>query len=351
MILIQASNVSKSFGAEPILTDIQLTVQQGERIGLIGANGAGKSTLLQIMIGQLQPDQGSVHVKKGASVGYLAQHSGLTSERTIWEEMLTVFSDLRSQEKELRRLEKQMAETENPDAPAYEQLLEHYASFAHTFEEQGGYRYEADIRGVLHGLNFQAFDYENTPVEALSGGQKTRLALAKLLLTRPDVLMLDEPTNYLDIDTMTWLEQYLEQYEGAILVVSHDRYFLDRLTNVIYEIEGTKARRFTGNYSAYVKQKETLREKEWKAYEKQQEEIARAEDFIQRNIARASTSSRAKSRRKMLEKTERLDKPADLSKTSRHLLRYRAGERERCLKSGGSVDRIRRQAAFIPPLL
>jgi len=316
MILLQAEHIHKSYGIDIILQDISLQIQTGERIGLVGVNGAGKSTLVKILAGQLSYDSGVIRIPKEVTVGYLAQNSGLESERSIWDEMLTVFTHLQAEEQELRKLETLMGDPAVlQDEKRYQQILEDYSRRSEAFKERGGYSYEANIRGVLHGLRFADFDYQ-TPIRNLSGGQKTRLALAKLLLQAPSILLLDEPTNYLDIETLTWLENYLQNYPGAILVVSHDRYFLDRLVTVVYEIERTRAIRYVGNYSAFLDQKAAKLEQEMKRFEKQQEEIARLEDFIARNIARASTTKRAQSRRKTLEKMERMEKPITQNKSA-----------------------------------
>lgn len=309
MILLQAEHIEKTYGIETILQDISLQIQTGERVGLVGVNGAGKSTLMKILSGELSYDSGIVRIPKEVSIGYLAQNGGLESERSIWEELLSVFAHLQTEEKELRELEAKMGDPNVlADEKRYQQILENYSRRSEAFKERGGYSYEGAIRGVLHGLRFADMDYQ-TPIRTLSGGQKTRLALAKLLLQSPTILLLDEPTNYLDIETLTWLETYLQNYQGAILVVSHDRYFLDKLVTVVYEIERTRATRYVGNYSAFLDQKATRLEQDLKRFEKQQEEIAKLEDFIARNIARATTTKRAQSRRKTLEKIDRLDKP------------------------------------------
>lgn len=316
-MLLQASNLCKNYGVRPVLTNISLQISERERIGLVGVNGAGKSTLLQILAGELSYDSGELFKSKEARIGYLAQNSGLNSERTLYEELRTVFSHLLELEQELRELEVRMADPELlNNEKLYEETMNRYAARSETFREQGGYEMEAKIRGVLHGMGFGDFP-PDTVVSTLSGGQRTRLALAKLLLQKPDLLMLDEPTNHLDIATLTWLEDYLRGYPGSILVVSHDRYFLDALVQTIYEIERHSSRRYTGNYSRYIEIKAADYAVQLKHYEKQQEEIARMEDFVRRNLARASTTKRAQSRRKALERMERMDKPlGDLKKAS-----------------------------------
>ncbi|WP_079474147.1 ABC-F family ATP-binding cassette domain-containing protein [Marinococcus halophilus] len=309
MILLQCSAVTKSFGAETVLDQIKLEVKEGERVALVGNNGAGKSTLLKILAGESSYDSGSVTMPKGTTFGYLEQHTGLNSDKTMWDEMLDVFTHLQKAEAELRRMEARMAEPDIiDDARAYEKLMADYDQRQQEFEARGGYRYESDIRTVLAGLGFGSFSLD-TPVQSLSGGQKTRLALGKLLLSRPDLLILDEPTNHLDMDTLRWLEQYLSSYPGAVLIVSHDRYFLDQIVTKVYEIIHKKARLFYGNYSAFQEKRAELFEQEMQAYEKQQKEIAELEDFVQKNIVRASTTKRAQSRRKKLEKMDKLDKP------------------------------------------
>lgn len=309
MILLQVNQVSKYYGAELILSNMKLEVQDKDRIALVGRNGAGKSTLLKIIAGQLSYDDGEIIKPKDVTIGYLAQDTGLESKLSIWDEMLTVFSDLIRQEQAIRQLEEKMA---NPDIFSdeivYQKVLNEYDQLQITFKEQGGYQYEADIRSVLHGLQFGDFDY-STHISTLSGGQKTRLALGKLLLTKPDILILDEPTNHLDIETLSWLEQYLQGYHGAVLIVSHDRYFLDKVVNVVYEISRHSMKKYHGNYSSYLVKKAEDYERNMKQYEKQQEEMEKLRDFVQRNITRASTTKRAQSRRKQLEKMEVLDRP------------------------------------------
>jgi ATP-binding cassette subfamily F protein 3 len=316
-MLLQVSNIAKSYGVTAVLSNISLQIEPRERIGLVGVNGAGKSTLLQIIAGELSYDSGDIFKAKETKIGYLKQNSGLHSDEPIWNEMLRVFAHLLDTEKELRLLEEQMADPALlQDGKKYEQTMLRYASRSEWFKEHGGYEIEARIRGVLHGMGFGDTPYD-TSVNTLSGGQKTRLALAKMLLEEPDLLLLDEPTNHLDIATLTWLEGYLRSYPGSILVVSHDRYFLDALVEGIYEIERNNSRRYTGNYSKFVEIKEANYEIEMKHFEKQQEEIAKLEDFIQRNIVRASTTKRAQSRRKALDKMDKLDKPlGDLKRAS-----------------------------------
>ncbi|MHA0856507.1 ABC-F family ATP-binding cassette domain-containing protein [Paenibacillus sp. CMAA1364] len=316
-MLLQASGIKKLYGVHPVLDGINLQVLEKERIGLVGVNGAGKSTLLQILAGEISHDGGQIFKAKETTIGYLAQNSGLQSDGTLWDEMLSVFTPLIEAEQELRSMEIMIADPDAMDNPKkYQDLLERYAFRSDWFKDQGGYEMETKIRSVLHGMGFGDFA-PNTPIHTLSGGQKTRLALARILLLAPDLLMLDEPTNHLDIATLTWLEDYLRAYSGSILVVSHDRYFLDRLVNTIVEIERHQSKRYTGNYSRYIEIKAAEYEAELKQYDKQQGEIARMEEFVQRNLVRASTTKRAQSRRKSLDKMDRLDRPqGDLKKAS-----------------------------------
>ncbi|WP_025696943.1 ABC-F family ATP-binding cassette domain-containing protein, partial [Paenibacillus durus] len=308
-MLLQATGITKLYGIQPVLEGINLQVNERERVGLVGVNGAGKSTLLKILAGELSYDGGHIHKSKETTVGYLAQNSGLQSERTIHEEMLSVFAPLIEAEAELRQLEQQIADpAAAEDEKRYEELLERYSLRSDWFKDRGGYEMNTRIRSVLHGMGFGDFP-PDTPIATLSGGQKTRLALARILLQAPDLLMLDEPTNHLDIETLTWLEDYLRGYSGGILVVSHDRYFLDRLVTTIVEIERHQSQRYTGNYSRYVDLKAAEYESRLKQYEKQQVEIAKMEEFVQRNIVRASTTKRAQSRRKTLEKMDRIERP------------------------------------------
>ncbi|MGJ6143343.1 ATP-binding cassette domain-containing protein [Listeria monocytogenes] len=309
MILLQVQQISKFFGAEVILDNIKLEVKTGDRIALVGRNGAGKSTLLKIIAGKMSYDGGTISKPKSVEIGYLAQNTGLESSKTIWDEMLSVFDSLRKMEADLRKMELRLGEPELYNDPEkYQALMTDYDTLQHTFKESGGYTYEAEIRSVLNGLHFYPEDYE-VEIASLSGGQKTRLALAKLLLAKQDILVLDEPTNHLDIETLAWLETYLQNYHGSLLIVSHDRYFLDKVVNQVYEISRTKIDHYKGNYSSFVNQKQAKLEQMWKEFDKQQKQIAKLEDFVARNIVRASTTKRAQSRRKQLEKMDVLGRP------------------------------------------
>lgn len=309
MIVLQVNGLTKSFSGTELLSNVRLEVQHRDRVALVGRNGAGKSTLLKIIAGEMTADTGDIIIPKDVQIGYLEQHAGLDSTRTIWEEMMTVFTPLHQMEKRLRSLEEQMARpTVYEDPIQYDRIVKEYDALQMEFKDQGGYQYESDTRSVLHGMRFYPDDF-NKEVALLSGGQQTRLALAKMLLRKPDLLILDEPTNHLDIETLAWLEKYLSTYEGAILIVSHDRYFLDQIVTLVYEVSRKKVTKYIGNYSAYIDEKAKNYEKDVKQYEREVSEKAKLEDFIQRNIARASTSKMAKSRRKLLERTDWMDAP------------------------------------------
>ncbi|MZZ59803.1 ATP-binding cassette domain-containing protein [Enterococcus mundtii] len=307
MILLQANQIARHFGAEILFENIHLEIQTGARIALVGRNGAGKSTLLKIIAGIEAPDVGNIAKNKTATLGYLAQDTGLDSTETVWNEMLKAFEDVRLMEQRMRDLEVFISEG-TPDTPAYQSFLKEYDKLQHDFSDKNGYSYENEIRSVLHGFKFDPSFYEQR-IDTLSGGQKTRLALVRMLLQHPDILILDEPTNHLDIETLAWLENYLQSYTGALLIVSHDRYFLDKVATEVYELSRKKMRHYKGNYSKYLDMKAEQLASDWKAYEKQQTEINKLEDFVARNLVRASTTKRAQSRRKALEKMERLDRP------------------------------------------
>jgi len=305
MIILQANKIERSFAGEVLFENINLQVDERDRIGLVGKNGAGKSTLLKILVGEEEPTSGEINKKKDISLSYLAQDSRFESSNTIYDEMLHVFDDLRKTEKTLRQMELAMGEKTGADL---EKLMQDYDRLSEEFRQAGGFTYEADIRAILNGFKFDESMWQ-MKIEELSGGQNTRLALAKMLLEKPNLLVLDEPTNHLDIETIAWLENYLVNYSGALLIVSHDRYFLDKVATITLDLTKHSLDRYVGNYSSFVEQKEQKLLTEAKNYEKQQKEIAALEDFVNRNLVRASTTKRAQSRRKQLEKMERLDKP------------------------------------------
>ena len=305
MIILQANKIERSFAGEVLFDNINLQVDERDRIALVGKNGAGKSTLLKILVGEEEPTSGEINKKKDVSLSYLAQDSRFESENTIYDEMLHVFDDLRRTEKQLRQMELEMGEKSGEDL---DKLMADYDRLSENFRQAGGFTYEADIRAILNGFKFDESMWQMKIVE-LSGGQNTRLALAKMLLEKPNLLVLDEPTNHLDIETIAWLENYLVNYSGALIIVSHDRYFLDKVATITLDLTKHSLDRYVGNYSRFVELKEQKLVTEAKNYEKQQKEIAALEDFVNRNLVRASTTKRAQSRRKQLEKMERLDKP------------------------------------------
>ena len=305
MIILQANKIERSFAGEVLFDNINLQVDERDRIALVGKNGAGKSTLLKILVGEEEPTSGEINKKKDVSLSYLAQDSRFESENTIYDEMLHVFDDLRRNEKQLRQMELEMGEKSGEDL---DKLMADYDRLSENFRQAGGFTYEADIHAILNGFKFDESMWQ-MKIDELSGGQNTRLALAKMLLEKPNLLVLDEPTNHLDIETIAWLENYLVNYSGALIIVSHDRYFLDKVATVTLDLTKHSLDRYVGNYSRFVELKEQKLATEAKNYEKQQKEIAALEDFVNRNLVRASTTKRAQSRRKQLEKMERLDKP------------------------------------------
>ena len=322
-MIISLENISKFYNGNQVLKNVALTIEDNDRIGLIGINGCGKSTLLKIITGQEEPetqpepDVARISLTKGVTVGFLEQNSGLDRSSTIIEEMRSVFSELIEISERLRELEKIMSE-ENPHS---ESISAEYAQKTAYFEANDGYLINVNITKVLNGMGFPQETYDRV-ISTLSGGEKTRLALAKLLLEKPDLLILDEPTNHLDFGTVMWLEDYLQDYKGALLIVSHDRYFLDKLTTSTCEIERGVLKRYKGNYSAFAVQKKADVARQLKEYEAQQQEIAKLQDFVDRNLVRASTSNMAKSRIKKLEAMEIIEKPVLYEKSAKIKFEY-----------------------------
>lgn len=305
MIILQGNKLERSFSGDVLFQNISLQVDERDRIALVGPNGAGKSTLLKLLVGEETPTSGEVNTKKDLTLSYLAQNSRFESDQTIYEEMLKVFEALRQDEKRLRQMEMDMATV---SGQVLTRLMTDYDLLTEHFRQQGGFTYESDIKAILNGFKFDESMWQMTIAE-LSGGQNTRLALAKMLLEKPELLVLDEPTNHLDIETIAWLENYLANYQGALIIVSHDRYFLDKVATVTLDLTPNGLDRYSGNYSRFMALKAEKLVAEEKQFDKQQKEIAKLEDFVQKNIVRASTTKRAQARRKQLEKIERLDKP------------------------------------------
>lgn len=313
-MVLTIKDVTKSFGDKIILNNINLTIEDKDRIGLIGVNGAGKTTLLNIIAEKSDIDTGDVFIEKTTSIGYLRQNTGLDIQNNIYDEMLSVFSELKDIEENLRELEHQMARVENHDSDEYKELADRYAKLSTYFEVKEGYNIDVKIKTILNGMGFSDKAY-STNIATLSGGEKTRLALAKLLLEEPNLLILDEPTNHLDFRTLAWLEEYLLNYKGAILVVSHDRYFLDKMVTKIWEVSNKNVYTYKGNYTKYKQLKKERIEFELKEYNQQQNKIASMIEYAEKNIARASTSNSAKSRLHQLENMEILEKPITYEKT------------------------------------
>ncbi|MCU7558534.1 ABC-F type ribosomal protection protein [Macrococcus capreoli] len=309
MILLQASNITKSYSGENIFSNVKFEVKSNDRIAIVGRNGAGKTTLMKILAGTEDFDSGHLSMTKNVKLGYLTQQMTLNADGTVYEAMKKPFLHLEKMQQELNSIALYLSEqSDNAHTPEYQEQLANYEKLQHQFEAQDGYLYETKIKTVLTGLNFKPEDFDQK-IDTFSGGQKTRLALAEMLLHNPDLLLLDEPTNHLDMDTTAWLENYLTTYSGAIVIISHDRYFLDKVVNTVYDVALGQVQKYVGNYSKFIEQRDQFYEKMQAQYERQQAEIKRLETFVQKNITRASTSGMAKSRRKVLEKMTKIDMP------------------------------------------
>lgn len=309
-MVLACQNISKAYGITEILNKINFHIEASEKLAIVGINGAGKSTLLKIIMGEEEADEGQVVIAKDISVGYLAQHQESFYDKTIYEELLSVKQDVILLQEQMRELEKEL---KNLEGTALAEALERYARMNHTFEQSDGYAFESRITGILKGLGFSESDF-NRPVSELSGGQKTRVSLGRLLLSRPDVILLDEPTNHLDLNSIRWLEGYLSGYDGAVIIVSHDRYFLDRIVTKVVELENTKSTIYHGNYSYYAAKREEVRLSKYRAYMNQQAEIRHQEEVITKlkQFNREKSIKRAESREKMLDRIERLEKPQEV---------------------------------------
>ena len=305
MILLQAQNITKNFGTKKLFSNVSFEIQDNSRIGLVGRNGVGKSTLMKIISDQESYNSGNIALKKDTNIGYLAQDSGLNSDNQIFAEMEKVFDYLKAQEKKMHALEEKLAD---PSTDDYDSILKQYDQLQNTFRQENGYGYQSEIRSVLKGFGFDE-DVWQDKISTLSGGERSRLAMAKMLLEHHDILLLDEPTNHLDINTVEWLEGYLKNYRGALLIISHDQYFLDKVVTEIVEINQHSSTHYSGNYTFYLQEKKKNQAVAWKHYEEQQAEIKKTEEYIQKNIVRASTTKMAQSRRRKLEHMDVLDRP------------------------------------------
>ena len=362
MIVISANQLTKLYGVDEILKDVSFHINAGDRVGIVGANGAGKSTLLNILSGELTCDSGNYFISGDLRIGYFHQNDLFTSEKTVYEEMLSIFSHLIQMENDMAEISERIAELSSlPETPEradqIRRLLSEYDRLSESFRLQNGYGYKSEISGVLNSMAFPPSFFEKK-TNSLSGGERTRLALAALLLKKPDILLLDEPTNHLDIGTLKWLEQYLRAYQGTVVIISHDRYFLDHTINRIFEIENRRLSVYEGNYTFYAQEKKVRLISELRTYEKQQEEIRRQEDMIRRFKERGTEklAKRAKSREKLLAKVEIIEKPAvsasqmkiqfkESSKSGNDTLQafeiaktYGTGEEKRTLFSNVSFD-------------
>ncbi|MCQ2509926.1 MAG: ABC-F family ATP-binding cassette domain-containing protein [Lachnospiraceae bacterium] len=340
-MILSCQGVYKSFATTEILHDINFHIEEHEKAALIGVNGAGKSTLLKIITGEYSADQGQVILSRGKTLGYLAQHQDITGDKTIYEEVLEAKQYVLDMEVKLRTMEETMKHLSGEEL---ENMMESYTRLTHTFELENGYAVQSEVVGVLKGLGFEEHEFDRK-LESLSGGQKTRVALGRLLLTKPDVLLLDEPTNHLDMSSIQWLETYLLNYQGAVLIVSHDRYFLDRIVTRVIELENGKSMMFLGNYTAYNEKKAIVRRSQLNAYLNQQKEIQHQEEVITKlkSFNREKSIKRAESREKMLEKVEVLDKPQEVHADMRIHLTPR-------ITSGNDVLTVTGLTKKYPPL-
>lgn len=340
-MILACQNIEKSFDGVTILQDASFHIEEREKAALVGINGAGKSTLFRIIVGELSPDNGQVILAKGKTLGYLAQHQEMENELTIYDCLLQVKQHILDMEIRMREMETEM---KHITGEALTKLMDSYSRLTHEFEMENGYAYKSELTGVLKGLGFQEEDFQKQ-VSTLSGGQKTRVALGRLLLSKPDIILLDEPTNHLDMDSIAWLETYLLNYPGAVFIVSHDRYFLDKVATKIVEIDNGKVSSFTGNYSAYSEKKALIRKAAYQAYLNQQQEIKHQEEVIAKlkSFNREKSIRRAESREKMLDKMEVLEKPVEIDSSMKITLKPR-------ITSGNDVLTVEGLGKSFPPL-
>lgn len=340
LMILACQNISKAFGDHVVLKDASFHIEEREKAAIVGINGAGKSTLLKIIMNELPADEGQTVITRGKTIGYLAQHQEMVSGNTIFDELLTVKQDVLDLETRMRRMELSMKHRKGTEL---QELMDSYARLSHEFEQKNGYAWKSEITGVLKGLGFDEEDFQKK-VDTLSGGQKTRVSLGKLLLSRPDIIMLDEPTNHLDMNSITWLETFLTNYQGAVIIVSHDRYFLNRVVTKIVEIDQGNVTAFSGNYTDYAQKKKMLREARMQAYLNQQKEIKHQEEVIAKlkSFNREKSIRRAESREKMLEKIEVLEKPAE-ARTDMRI------ELEPHIVSGNDVLTVQGLSKAFPP--
>ena len=340
-MILSCNNISKAFGTDSILEHVSFHIEEREKAAIVGINGAGKTTLFKIIAGQMGADEGDVVISRGKTLGYLAQHQDISSDNTIYDELMEVKKPILMMEQQIRELEIQM---KHRSGEALEALYQTYSRLNHEFELMNGYAWQSEITGVLKGLGFTEDEFKK-PVKELSGGQKTRVSLGKLLLSKPDIILLDEPTNHLDMESITWLEGYLTNYAGTVVIVAHDRYFLDRVVTKIIELDNGKATTFQGNYSAYSEKKAQLRRDAYQAYLNQQQEIKHQEEVIAKlkQFNREKSIKRAESREKMLDKIEVIEKPTEVNASMRIYLKPR-------IESGMDVLTVEHLSKSFPSL-
>ncbi|MBS4535224.1 ABC-F family ATP-binding cassette domain-containing protein [Clostridium sp. D2Q-14] len=335
MIVLSCNNITKSYIAEKTLNNVSFAINNGEKIGLVGLNGAGKTTLFKVLTGEISRDSGEIYIAKDTKIGYLKQNTTFNSKKTVYNETLTVFESIIQMEKNLRNLEKEISiESNNSNSSKLDKLMNKYSVLSEKFTEANGYGYASEVKGVLKGLGFNNDEFDQ-PINNLSGGQKTRVTLAKLLLEKPSLLLLDEPTNHLDIEAINWLERYIREYKGAVIIISHDRYFLDSTVSKIFQLENNNLKSYNGNYTTYIKKRKKELKLLTKKYEEQQKDIKKQEEMIQKlSLGGKRAIRQAKSKEKMLDKIKKLDKPTSINGKAK--MRF-----EPKIKSGNDVLKVR----------